>query len=107
EWVAGIRPGQDLEADRRVLNRARQRALENERIQARKRVGAARPRDTAPRAAVAVHVAPGGGDPNRSTTVGPLCYRDQSVRHRGRAAARRAAGVATEVERIIGRAEQV
>ena len=91
--VARVVAGERVQHERRVLDRARERALVDERVRAREGVGPHDHRHAAERRLVAVDAAPGRRDADRAAAVGALRERHEAVGDRRRAAAGGAAGV--------------
>ena len=105
--IARIVAGDRRQRDGGVLDRAGERAFEEERKGAGEGI---RPRDVGhppERCLVAIDAGPRGRNADRAAAVGAFGQRQQPVGDRARAAARRAAGVLGDVEGIARRTEQV
>src|SRR5215472_5184942 len=100
ERIPRIRTGQDVQADRRILNGAGDGSFEDERRDALECVGPAGQRYPPKRGLVTVDTAPGGRDPDRASSVSAFREWNEAVRDCGRAAAGGAARVAGGVEGI-------
>ena len=105
--VARIVAGEHRHRQGGVLDRAGDRAFEDEGNGAAEGLGPGHQRHAAERGLVAIDAAPGRGDADRAAAVGALAERQQPCRHRAGAAAGGAAGVLRQVEGVLRGAVEV
>ena len=103
ERVARVVACEGVERQRGVLHRAADRALEHEGRDAGEGVGTHDDRHATERRLETEDIAPGGRNADRTAGIGPLREGNEPVRDGPRAAARGAAGVFAQVERIARR----
>ncbi len=107
ERVARVVAGQHAERDGGILDGPADRPLIEERRRAAEGIGPGHERDASGGRLVAIDAAPRRRDPDRAAAIGALGQRQQAIGDRTGTAARRAAGIAGDVEGIAAGPEQV